>query len=160
MRTRRLLALTVAVALFACGKDEPAPTTGGAAKPDESSTAIAMPPSTAAAAEEHSHDPQHGGHVVELGEHEGHLEIVHDDATGTLTAYVYDADMKPVATEAPVINLTKGAVQIPMTPLSGAGPKSDAWKATHDALKQEPEGRLRVKIGDKTYQATLEHPHE
>jgi hypothetical protein len=111
-------------------------------------------------ADEHSHDGRHGGHVVELGSHEGHLEILHDAATGALTAYVYDADMKPVAAEAPVINLAKG-IQVPMTPASGAGPQADVWKATHDALKTDPlDGRLRLKIGGKTYQADLEHEHK
>jgi hypothetical protein len=81
--------------------------------------------------------------------------VVHDAAAGTLRAYVYDADMKEVASEAPVINLSKGGVQIPMTALPGAAPAGTAWTATHEALNAEPEGRVRVKIGDRTYQADL-----
>jgi hypothetical protein len=169
MRTPDLaLALVAALGLTACGTKEesppptgtaPAGTTPAAAPATASSGAIPMPTAPEAAA--HDHEARHGGTVLELGEHEGHLEVVHDEATGTLTAYVSDAEMKPVASEAPVVNLVKGAVQITMTPLSGAGPKADAWKATHDGLKVEPlEGRVRLKIGDRTYQAPLEHEHK
>jgi hypothetical protein len=121
------------------------------------SGALPMPaPGATAAAAEHSHDPRHGGRMIELGEHEGHLEVVHDAKTGTLTAYVYDADMNPVASEAPMINLATGGVQVQMTRTAGSGPTSDSWKATHDGLKVDPlVGRIRVKIGAKTYQASL-----
>jgi hypothetical protein len=117
-----------------------------------------MPPEAAAA---HGHDPQHGGVVLELGEHEGHLEVVHDATAGTLTAWVYDAEMKPVASEAPTINLSKGGVQVPMTSLAGSSGATDAWKASHDALKAAPlEGRVRLQLGGKTFQASLEDVHK
>jgi hypothetical protein len=158
MRVRNLLVIGAAALLGACGKESP---TSGGKTPEKAPTSSGIPVSGTPAAEEHGHDAKHGGEVVELGEHEGHLEIVHEESTGTITAYVYDADMKPVAVEAPVINLAKGGVQVPMTPLSGAGPKTDAWKATHEALKVEPlDGRIRLKIGDRTYQASLEHEHK
>src|SRR5688500_19232769 len=117
MRTRDLmLSIVVASALAACGKDEPRQTGGTSTtdRPAGSSGALPMPTTPAAAHE--PHDPKHGGRVLELGEHEGHLEVVHDRTAGTLTAYVYDADMKPIESEAPVVNLVKGGVQIPMTP--------------------------------------------
>lgn len=156
MRALSLTALAlVGATLVSCGKEEPVPTTKSADAPAKPSGAIPMPSTKAAPAAAHSHDAQHGGTMVELGEHEGHLEIVLDAATGTLTAYVYDADMKPVATEAPVINLTTG-VQLPMTPLAGTAPMNDAWKASNEALKAKPDGRVRLRIGERTYQAKLE----
>jgi predicted small lipoprotein YifL len=157
MRTFTEIAVAALIlTLTACGK-EPEPR-GPAGKPPSSS---GIPVSTAPAAEEHSHEGKHGGHVLELGEHEGHLEIVHDAAKGTITAYVSDADMKPVASEAPMINLTKGGVQVAMTPAAGSGPTSDSWTATHEALKADPlDGRIRVKIGSKTFQPPLEDEHE
>jgi hypothetical protein len=155
MRTRDLLPIVfAALALAACGKDDPTPKPAAGTGTGSTTGAIPMPDGGEAPAEEHDHGPRHGGTVVELGEHEAHLEFLHDAAAGTLTAYVYDAEMAPVATEAPMINLSKG-VQIPMSPLSGAAPTTDAWKATHDALKEALDGRLRVKIGDRTYQALL-----
>jgi hypothetical protein len=163
MRPRDALTTLAAVLLAACGKEDTSPrptgsTPSGTTKtPTASSGGSGIPVSDAPVAEEHSHEARHGGLVVELGAHEGHLEIVHDEATGTVTAYVYDADMNPVDAEAPVVNLTRGAVQVAMTPVTGAGPRASAWKAVHESLKAEPlEGRVRLKIGDKTYQASLE----
>jgi hypothetical protein len=165
MRPRDGLTTLAALLLAACGQEDPAPrptgSTASGPTPPTASSGPGIPVSDAPAAEEHTHDGRHGGHVVELGAHEGHLEIVHDEATGTLTAYVYDADMSPVDAEAPVVNLTEGAVQVAMTPVTGAGPRANAWRAVHEALKAEPlEGRVRLKVGDKTYQASLEHEHE
>ncbi|MCC7140021.1 MAG: hypothetical protein IT460_16495 [Planctomycetes bacterium] len=152
MRVPSLFLIAIAASLAACGKDD---------APGKAASGSGLPVATEPAAEEHEHKGRHGGELLELGEHEGHVEIVHEESTGTITAYVSDADMKPIAVEAPVINLTKGAVQVSMTPLSGSGPKTDAWKATHEGLKIEPlDGRIRVKIGDRTYQVSLEHEHK
>jgi hypothetical protein len=38
----------------------------------------------------HEHVAPHGGLLVELGEHQFALELVHDQAAGTLTAYLLD----------------------------------------------------------------------
>ncbi len=39
----------------------------------------------------HAHEAKYGGQLVELGHHEGNLEIVVDAKVGKLTAYVLDA---------------------------------------------------------------------
>jgi hypothetical protein len=148
MRARELALIVAAAALVACGKESPpaggTPASGG--------------PSTQAPA--HAHEGKHGGALVDLGDHEGHLEVVHDAKAGTLSAWVTDADLKPVAVEAPVVNLTAGGVQVPMMPAAGGTSPTDAWTATHEALKADPlEGRIRVKIGDRTYQAAIPHAH-
>jgi len=39
----------------------------------------------------HAHVAPHGGMLVEVGEHQFNLELVHDVADGRLTAYVLDA---------------------------------------------------------------------
>ena len=39
----------------------------------------------------HHHESAHGGVAVELGEHQFHLDFLHDPAAGTLTAWVMDA---------------------------------------------------------------------
>jgi len=39
----------------------------------------------------HAHQPRFGGVLVELGNHEANLEIVHDPAEGRLAVYVLDA---------------------------------------------------------------------
>ena len=38
----------------------------------------------------HDFKPQHGGQLVELGDHEPMVEIVHDAAAGVITLYVFD----------------------------------------------------------------------
>jgi hypothetical protein len=153
-----------ALSLVACGGDEkpktapstPGTTTPGTTFPGSTAPAVPAPP-----AEDHSHDPKHGGTVVELGDHEGHLELVHVPATGVLTAYVYDAEMKPLAARSAIVNLVKGSTQVPMTPAGGGSGPADTWTATHDALKADPlDGRLRLEVGEKTYQAPLEHEHK
>ncbi|HEY4990141.1 MAG TPA: hypothetical protein VII09_10060, partial [Opitutaceae bacterium] len=42
----------------------------------------------------HHHHAPHGGTPVELGDEAYHLELVLDEATGTLQAYVLDAEME------------------------------------------------------------------
>lgn len=39
----------------------------------------------------HAHQPKYGGKLVELGHHEGNVELVLDPSTGRLTAYLLDA---------------------------------------------------------------------
>jgi hypothetical protein len=39
----------------------------------------------------HSHQPKYGGRLVELGHHEGNVELVLDSKAGRLTLYVLDA---------------------------------------------------------------------
>ncbi len=68
-----------------------------------SPTQQAPPPATAAQSEEnhghahaHSHDElgPNGGHLVELGDEEYHVEWTHDDDTGIVTLYVLDGEAK------------------------------------------------------------------
>jgi len=86
----RIMMLILPLVLIGCGKTAPtAPSTENAA--------------------EHAHEAggPHGGAILELGEN--HAELVHDDATGTVTVYILDgaaaANVPVVATEA-VINIT------------------------------------------------------
>jgi len=54
----------------------------------------------------HAHTAPHGGTLVELGEHAYNLELVRDNAAGTLTAYVLDGHAeKFVRIKAPAIDL-------------------------------------------------------
>lgn len=49
---------------------------------------------TAATGGGHHHDSVHGGVAVELGEHQFHLDFLHDPKVGTLTAWVMDAHVE------------------------------------------------------------------
>lgn len=110
----------------------------------------------------HDHDHHHGPHdgeIAEVGDDaDTHLEIVHDEKAGKLTVYVLGKDMKtPVnLAEAPKLNLKskKGNKQLEMTG------KDSKWEATDDLLKEEPDGRVQVKLADgKKYNVKLEHHH-
>lgn len=61
----------------------------------------------------HSHSHSHeevgpnGGHLVELGDEDYHLEWTHDDATGLVTLYVLDSTAKkPVPVVSETITIT------------------------------------------------------
>lgn len=47
-----------------------------------------------AATEEHKHVPPHGGALIAIEGHVGHLEVVLDSATGTLTLYALDGELE------------------------------------------------------------------
>ena len=134
-----------------------------ACKDDSSKTGAPAKPAEAHA---HVHGP-HEGEILELGEEEGHLEMIHDGTGGNLTVYVFGKDLKtPVAIEAPTILVqTKDGAkdvtkEFKLVPLGDApGGKSDAWKGSNPALATEPlNGRIRVNIGGKDFQSPLEMP--
>lgn len=132
--------------LAACGGDKPA------APKDEH--------------EGHDHVAPHGGEILDLGNGAAHLEMIHDHDGGNVTVYVLGADLNtPIAVEAPVVSLEKGPAQFTLTAIDPAADgKASAFKGSHEGLKTDPwEGRIRVKIGDKTYQSPLEgeaHDHK
>ncbi len=57
----------------------------------------------------HQHAAPHGGMLVEVGDHQFNVELVHDAGTGTLTLYTLDAHAENfVRTAMPVIEATHG----------------------------------------------------
>jgi hypothetical protein len=115
-----------------------------------------------AAAHEHDHGPN-GGEILELGEEEGHLEMIHDHIGGNVTVHVFGKDLKtPVAVTAPtiVVQTKDGMKEFSLTPLGDApGGKSTSWKGGHAGLAVDPwVGRIRVTIGGKEFQSPLENP--
>ena len=109
---KSLLAAMLAMALVGCGSQSGAPL-------------------AEAEHDEHAHESggPHGGTILELGQY--HAEIVHDDAAGTVTAYILDgaaAKNVPVdATEA-TINVTHDG-------------KGEQFKLTASPVEGEPAGR-------------------
>ena len=109
--------------------------------------------------EGHAHAAKHGGDLIELGAHEGFLEVKLDHGAGTAKIWVYMGEEMTHArpAEAPVLNL-----------VTEAGPKTltamlddDVWVFADAALKKEPENaRFRFTVGGKTYTPALEHGHE
>ncbi len=150
---RLLLLLALAFSLAACGdKDKPGTTGPG------TDTVPAEHPDEAAHDHDHDHDGAHGGHVIELGEHLAHAEVVLDHDAKTLAIWITDADMKPVATDEPIVlNLVHDGAPVQLTGEANSG--KDAYVFRHDAFAGDPEGRLRIKIGGATYNPELETGH-
>jgi hypothetical protein len=126
-------------------------------------TALCLTVSTLSAGEKkNEHDHHHGPHdgeIVEVGDDKRtHIEIVHDEKAGKLTIYVFGKDMKTAVNiaDAPKLNLksSKGNKQLEM---SG---KDSQWEATDELLKEEPNGRVQLKLADgKKYNVRLDHHH-
>jgi hypothetical protein len=120
----------------------------------------------------HAHGPN-GGHLIELGDHEYHAEIVFDPQSRKLTVYLLGGDAKtavPVEQEELTLDLKIGeeavTVSLPAAPLEGEpeGQSSRFEIAGEDlpeSIKEEDDldGHLNVSIAGKEYKAKLEHDH-
>lgn len=140
--TRTTLALLVTTLLTACSAEEsnqtePPAHTGG-----------------------HAHGP-HGGHVLEVGDHVAHLEVLHDEEAGKLTLYVLGSDVKtplPVA-KPPQLKLTTASGP-KVLDTQASDESGSVFTVTDAALKgHEPEGRIAIEVNGKTYNPDLEHDH-
>lgn len=112
----RSLSLVLASALGLCAAGcqpaaPPASNTGGPVTTPPPATVEPGHEGHDHAAHGHATEGPHHGVIVELGNEEYHAEVVHDDATGTVTVYLLDSSAKKsattTATEA-VINLKHG----------------------------------------------------
>jgi hypothetical protein len=120
-------------------------------------------------AEAHDHTAPHGGALLELGEEEAHVEVLHDRKAATLTVWVYGKSLSaPVAVEAPTIQLAskEGPKELKGVALDAKPGVTAAtsWKYTDPALDADPlEGRIRVTVDGKAHQSPLEpegHAHK
>ncbi len=101
------------------------------------------------------HSAQHGGELLEFGKHEGHVEVVHEDETGTVRIWIYDGEMKPLNLDgAPTLSfLADGASK----QLTAAGSGSE-WTFTDVSLKGEPEkARFKLVAKGKPFTPPWEH---
>jgi hypothetical protein len=114
----------------------------------------------------HSHDEAgpRGGEVQELGDEEGHLELMHDHDGGNIAAYAYGKSLKePIAFAKPTITVQMKDGSTAEVELTAVEPKPDGtamgWKGQHAALVSDPWiGRIRLTVAGKTYQNPLEGP--
>jgi len=122
---------------------------------------------------EHSHveEAPHGGLLVELGDCQYHAELVHDDEAGSLTVYLWDAEVtQPVSSDQSEITLQLlSGDQFVAYQLAAAADSADAAggaarfeivdaglsEAFHesDLLR----GRLSVTIGGEPYVGDVQH---
>ncbi|MFO1092355.1 MAG: hypothetical protein U0992_03445 [Planctomycetaceae bacterium] len=119
----------------------------------------------------HGHDEHgpNGGHIVILGDHAYHTEVVFDPTTRDVTVYLLDHDMHatPLADAAVSLKL-EGAEPIALaaTPLDGepAG-QSSRFKATGDKLpesvktEEDLHGSVELTAAGQTQSGEISHDH-
>lgn len=114
----------------------------------------------------HAHPTEgpHHGVLIELGKEDYHAELVHDDATDTVTIYILDSSAtNPVAITAKQLTLNMRGNGTPQQFVLAAHPQTDeadgsssAFAATGKQIcraidAKGASGRVNVEIGGRTY---------
>ena len=90
---------------------------------------------------DHAHHGPHGGDIMAIGEEQYHAEWKHDDATGTVTFYILDAEAKkevPIAAEKITIDVKLGEKDPITYELLAVNPVGDEKKtAQFEIVDQE-----------------------
>ncbi len=154
---RSMNALSVVVLL--CGMAAIAPTGAGAAPP-----ATAGGHAHAHPAHAHPTVGPHHGALIELGREDYHAELVHDEATNTVTIYILDGGAtKPVPIEAQRLALNLRVAGKPRQFFLAAAPQAGDPAGTSSAFAAADKqlcaalhatgasGRLTVEIAGRQY---------
>lgn len=139
-----LTAFTATSFIIGCGDSQK--------KQSETSTqpVANAPPATVETGHDHAHPTEgpHHGNLIELGNEQYHAELIHDDASGTLTVYILDAAAKiavPITAPELTINITH----------DGQG---EQHKILAKAEKSDPAGKSsRFVSEDKELMEELDH---
>ena len=123
-----------------------------AAPPASSGGPVTTPPPATVEAghADHGHASEgpHHGALVELGNEEYHAEVVHDDATGTVTVYLLDSSAKNSATT----TATEATINVKH------GDTPEQYKLAAQPEEGNPAGQTsRFTLTDKEL---IEHLHE
>jgi len=86
----RARALSLLLSLAACGHDGGSDAHGHEAGGHDGH----------ASAGGHSHDPRHGGVLIELGDEYAHVEVALEPESGRVRAWLYDREVRPVRSSA------------------------------------------------------------
>lgn len=119
---------------------------------------------------DHSSEGPHGGHLIELGDEQYHVELVLDDKAGEVTFYVLDGTAKkavPIDAAEVVVNLKHDgkAEQFKIAAKPDAGESTGKSSRFFSADKElagdlDAEGadaELVLTIGGKQFRGKLEH---
>jgi len=112
----------------------------------------------------------HDGHLIELGKEEYHAELIHDDASKSVTIYLLDGKVQQtISTDAPelMLNLVinEKPLQFKLTPSPGdldAEGKASRFASCDEQLlaaleSENTSGRLNITINGKPYSGDVEH---
>jgi hypothetical protein len=118
----------------------------------------------------HPEEGPHNGHLIELGKEEYHAELVHDDATHTITLYLLDGSAKkmvPIAEKELTINLVADGkptqFKIPATPQSDdPSGQSSRFELVDETLCEalddpKSKARLMLTIAGKQFSGDMAH---
>jgi hypothetical protein len=163
-----LVTLPLSLAAIGCGRNgEP---TDSATDPENRPIEMNEgPPDTAG---DHPTEGPHHGSLIELGDHEYHGELVHDDAAGTVTVYLLDSSAKqavPIDAPEVTVNLKHDGRPEQFT-LSAAPDADDPEGKSSRFVSNDKElaehldhadsgARLMVVIAGKSYNAAVAHEH-
>jgi hypothetical protein len=130
---------------------------------------------TAGKTDGHDHPTKgpHGGGLIELGNEEYHVEMIHDDAAGTVTFYVLDGSAKkavPIAATEVTVNLKHDGkpeqFKVPAAADTG-DPTGKSSRFTsndkelaEDLDKEGADAELVLTIDGKPYRGKLAHDHD
>jgi hypothetical protein len=129
-------------------------------------------PDGSAAVHNHPTKGPHGGALIELGNEEYHVEMVHDDAAGVVTFHVLDGTAKkavPIAATEVVVNLKHDGkpeqFKVPAKADAGdpAG-QSSRFVSTDKELAEDldhegADAELVLTIDNKPFRGKLAHDH-
>ncbi len=130
-------------------------------------------PTAATQHAEHDHPSEgpHHGELIELGKEEYHAELLHDDATHTMTVYVLDSTAKltvPIEAKELVVNLVVAGKPKQFRLSAKPDPKdpaplSSCFTLVSEALCEALDdktmtGRINLEINGKAFVGTLA-PH-
>jgi len=122
---------------------------------------------------EHDHGP-HDGHLIELGDHDFHAELVFDEETKTITVYVLGhepEDAHAIDSKELALNLMidEKPAQFILTAVAQEGDPEgkssrfvlagDEQIAEHIHDEEDLHGRVNVKIDRKDYSGEIAHDH-
>ena len=143
-----------------------------AAVPNERPLTLAQAPKAPEAKEHEEHGP-HGGELVELGKEDYHLEVVHDDKTGTIVMYLLDSTAKksvPISSKEIVVNVKADGrgkqYKIPATPQQGdpqdtASVFSVKSKELIESIeKKGSDATVVIDIAGKQFRGKLHNDHD
>jgi len=174
----KILSLVAMISFLGCGSATEAPTASSQAGHEEHDED--GHDDEHGDGDEHGHDqgghPEEGPHhgsLIELGNEEYHAELVHDDASGTVTIYLLDSSAKlsvPIDATSVFVNLSHDGnaeqFELVASPQSAdLSGKSSRFVSTDAELAEDldhegAEAKLVVTIGGKQYRGTIEHDHE
>jgi hypothetical protein len=125
-----------------------------------------------AAVHDHPTKGPHGGSLIELGNEEYHVEMLHDDASGTVTFFVLDGSAKkavPIEATEVLVNLKHDGkpeqFKVPAKTDAGETAKSSRFVAADKELAEDldregADAELVLTIDGKQFRGKIAHDHE